>query len=801
MWIYYIIDVINANYIAFFLFDWVTEMRKTLFIIILILTLSMLNTAYAKSFPDVNKDSSLQEAAGLLSGYKIMEGYPDGSFKPDKYVTRAEMAKIVTVAAGWFEYSKNMTSVYEDMNGHWAESYVELANVMNIVKGISPNLYGPDNLIKFEEAYTMVIRLLGYTDESLGGYWPQNYYQKALELNLFQNIDTTKEFASRRDVSIMIYNALSINMVSIKDNNKITQTNKPLLTMLGKKETRNINIGDLKIESFDLTDYLFNKWDVYYDIKGNIVYLTNPSYNEFSGKVTSLLSNRVIFVTDDYGNVRAFQLPNVSIVINGERGNFNDLEDSRIKIVYKNDSFNGDVIGIIAYKETDVVVVDRDNLYKEGSKSFAGKNLPVKSNYEINYNKLHISGDAQALQDIRENDVVYFYETKESNKTTALRLIVLRKQTDGTVTNVQSENNNTFYTVNNISYKTGNSFISTEKVSVNDKVKLILDKNNNIIKINILSYGKKPTTFGIVLSASNSKNNSASARIFDEKGNLKTYSLADNSNVVKVTEDGSDLLKQTSLKKNDFVKFDPVSGGSVKIIDFVPSPHYIAYNYNEQDRTLSNGYRISSDTFIIYESNGKYQLLHPSQLDTYLEGKAVVGSNGHVDALYLSKGIKSTGNVEIPPETPQNYSGKFYSMIKGITKINDTTSHIQFFENSNVFSVSNTSAAGKSAPSLLNSYVKADIVNGVITGLERVTPETDRVKITQVYSTQMQIDSITYMEYADNIAVYICTTDKTGNVIAFKAGSKSDLKSGSTVQLYDLYGSFDGIIDVAIVYN
>ncbi len=801
MWIYYIIDVINANYIAFFLFDWVTEMRKTLFIIILILTLSLLNTAYAKSFPDVNKDSSLQEAAGLLSGYKIMEGYPDGSFKPDKYVTRAEMAKIVTVAAGWFEYSKNMTSVYEDMNGHWAESYVELANVMNIVKGISPNLYGPDNLIKFEEAYTMVIRLLGYTDESLGGYWPQNYYQKALELNLFQNIDTTKEFASRRDVSIMIYNALSINMVSVKDNNKITQTNKPLLTMLGKKETRNVNIGDLKIESFDLTDYLFNKWDVYYDIKGNIVYLTNPSYNEFSGKVTSLLSNRVIFVTDDYGNVSAFQLSNVSIVINGERGNFNDLEDSRIKIVYKNDSFNGDVIGIIAYKETDVVVVDRDNLYKEGSKSFAGKNLPVKSNHEINYNKLHISGDAQALQDIRENDVVYFYETKESNKTTALRLIVLRKQTDGTVTNVQSENNNTFYTVNNISYKTGNSFISTEKVSVNDTVKLILDKNNNIIKINILSYGKKPTTFGIVLSASNSKNNSASARIFDEKGNLKTYSLADNSKVVKVTEDGSDLLKQTALKKNDFVKFDPVSGDSVKIIDFVPSPHYIAYNYNEQDRTLSNGYRISSDTFIIYESNGKYQLLHPSQLDTYLEGKAVVGSNGHIDALYLSKGIKSASNVEIPPETPQNYSGKFYSMIKGITKINDTTSHIQFFENSNVFSVSNTSAAGKSAPSLLNSYVKADIVNGVITGLERVTPETDRVKITQVYSTQMQIDSITYMEYADNIAVYICTTDKTGNVIAFKAGSKSDLKSGSTVQLYDLYGNFDGIIDVAIVYN
>ena len=51
-----------------------------------------------------------------------------------------------------------MTTVYEDMRGHWAESYVELANVLGIVKGISPSAYGPDNLIKFEEAYTMILR-------------------------------------------------------------------------------------------------------------------------------------------------------------------------------------------------------------------------------------------------------------------------------------------------------------------------------------------------------------------------------------------------------------------------------------------------------------------------------------------------------------------------------------------------------------------------------------------------------------------------------------------------------------------
>lgn len=774
-------------------------MKKILLIIIiLIITLASFTYVYAQSFPDVNKDIS--EAVGLLSGYGIVQGYPDGTFKPERQVTRAEMAKIVTVAAGYYEYSKNMTSVYDDMRGHWAESYVELADVLNIVKGISPTAYGPDNIIKFEEAYTMIIRLLGYSDESLVGYWPSNYYEKALELNLFQNIDTTAEFATRKDVTLMLYNALNCDLVKVKDSKTISSTGKTLLSSLGKMVTKEITMGDLKSESFDFANYLFNKWDVYYDNKGNAVYVTNPRYNEFSGTVTSLLTNRVIFVTDDYGNVRAFKLPDIPIVINGEKGSLNNLNGSKIRVVYEDDSFNGDVIGITAYKETDVIVVSRDDLHKTGSKLFAGKNLPVKQNGEINYSKLHIYGDATSLEDIKANDVVYFYETTDSSRVTTLTLNVVRKQTDGVVTGIQTVDNSTFYTVNNISYKTGDNFIYTEKVSANDNVKLILDKNNNIIKINILNYGKYPTTFGIVLSAGNT-GDSASVRIFDEFGGIKNYTLADNSSVVSITDDGGDLIKKTYLKKNDIVKFDPVASGTLKIINYVPSPTYIATGYNPDTRTLSNGYWVSAETFIVYESNGKYQLLKPNQLDTYLEGKAVIGYNAHVDALYLSRGIKSDNAITVTPQVPQTYNGTIYGIIKGVTKIDSTTSHVQFFNNSNVFSVSNTSAAGKKVPSVLNIYVKADIVNGVITNIERLTPETDKVKITQIYSNQLLIDSITYMEFSSDLTVYICTTDKTGNVTSFRAGSKNDIKAGSTAQLYDLYGGFDGIIDVVLVFN
>ncbi len=777
-------------------------MKKILFIIIvLIMTLASYMNVYAQSYPDVQKNAVLEEAVGLLSGYGIIQGYPDGTFKPDKDVTRAEMAKIIIVASGYSEYSQNMTSVYDDMHGHWAEKYVELANALNLVNGISPTTYGPDNLIKFEEAYTMIIRLLGYSDKSLAGYWPSNYYQKAVELNLFKNVNTNSVFASRKDITLMLYNALDCDMVKVRDNNTTYSTGKTLLLSLGKKATKEITLADLKTESFDFADYLFNKWDVFYDSNGNPVFVTNPRYSEFNGTVTSLLTNRVIFVTDAYGNVRAFKLPDVPIVINGEKGTFSNLNSSRIKVVYEDESSSGAVIGIVAYKVTDVKAIERENLYKEGSKTFAGKALPLKSNGEINYRKLHIYGDASTLEEIRQDDVVYFYETKDSYRVTALTINVLRKQTEGVVTNIQKVNGSTFYTVNGISYKNGEDFVFTENISVNDNVKLILDKNNNILKINVLKYGKYPTTFGIVLSSTNSTGGSASVRIFDKFGALKTYSLADNSSVVSIGENNGAQTKQTFLKKNDFIKYDPVSNGDLKIIEYVPSPTYISNNYNAETRTLSNGYVVSSNTFIVYESNGKYQLLEPGQLDTYLLGKAVLGYNGHIDALYLSRGIKPEGSITVTPEVPQTYNGTIYGIIKGVTKIDDSTSHVQFFNNSNVFSISNTSAAGKKTSSVLNTYVKAEIVNGVVSSIDKIPPETDKVQVTQIFSNQMLIDKITYMEYSSNLTVYVCTVDRSGIVTGFKAGSKSDIKAGSIVQLYDLYGGFDGIIDVVIIFN
>jgi hypothetical protein len=778
-------------------------MKKNLIIIILIFIFSI-NTTYA--YPNIYSDIEgvqSEQAVNLLSSYGIITGYPDNTFKPDNTITRAEMAKIVTIVAGYYEYSKNMTSVYDDMKGHWAESYVELANVLNIVKGTSSNTYGPDNFITFEEAITMIVRLLGYTDESLGGDWPSNYYAKAIELNLFQNISNRTGYASRGDISIMLYNALNCSLVKVKENNHTYSTSKTLLSLIGTKTTQEIKIDALKInDGFDYTNYLFNKWDVYYDKNNNAVFMDNPRYDEFSGNVTSILPNRVIFVTDISGNVRAFKLTDIPIIFNGGVGDFYSLKNSNIKVVYEGDSYNGNVIAVIAYSATDITIIDYDKLYNSGSKTFAEKYLPLESDSQINYNKLHIYGDAYSLEEIKENDLVYFYETEEVNsKKSTLTMEVVRNQVQGAVTNFEIRDNISYYTINNKTYKTGDNYIFTENASVKDTVNFVLDKDNNIVKLFILSYGKAPSTYGIVLSSTNGINNLATVKILDQYGYLKTYSLAENSSVVTKINSKYNTQYITNLKKNDIVKFDPVTEGNLKIIDIKPSKIVSNY-YNQATQSTINGYKITSNTFIVYETGGKYQLLKPYELDSYLEGTFTVNYSGNIEALFLNEGLKTNSVVEpYVPVISKGFDGTVYGIISGFTKLDETTYKISFFNNSNVFYISSTTAPGKNIASYTNSYVKSVVVNNNITSLEKVTPETDEIKITAIYSNQFQIDGITYIEYSSSVKVYICTINSLGSISNVKIGSKSDIQPGTTAQLYDLYDIYNGVIDVVLIFN
>ena len=161
--------------------------------------------------------TACEGAVNVLSALKVVDGFTDGTYKPEQTVTRAQMAKLIVTALGVADYATAKTSKYTDMGAAtWAIPYVEYASNLNIVNGVGHGKFNPNGLVTYEQAATMIVRALGYTDQckEMNGTWPAVYIQKAMALNIFDDVvNGGANGANRGDVAIMLYNALDIAQV------------------------------------------------------------------------------------------------------------------------------------------------------------------------------------------------------------------------------------------------------------------------------------------------------------------------------------------------------------------------------------------------------------------------------------------------------------------------------------------------------------------------------------------------------------------------------------------------------------
>ncbi|NLU49505.1 MAG: S-layer homology domain-containing protein, partial [Syntrophomonadaceae bacterium] len=106
---------------------------------------------------------SLKDIAGHWAEAKIKQlvasgaigGYPDGSFKPDKQITRAEFATVLVKA---FNLAPQSGKVFGDTARHWAKDYVATAAAYGIINGYNPVEFGPDDPITREQMAVMVVK-------------------------------------------------------------------------------------------------------------------------------------------------------------------------------------------------------------------------------------------------------------------------------------------------------------------------------------------------------------------------------------------------------------------------------------------------------------------------------------------------------------------------------------------------------------------------------------------------------------------------------------------------------------------
>ena len=188
-------------------------MKKFIAIILFVLAIS--SFACAASFDDV-KGTKYESAVDLLSDFGIINGYKDGTYKPNNTVTRAEMAKLIIVSLGKEEASETLkgdTKFSDVKAGSWAAGYINYAESKGIIKGYPDGSFKPNNKVSYVDASSMLLRALNYTKELESKKYPTGYMQTANDAGLLDNVvaNSSSEGAIRGNVAIMVLNTLKSN--------------------------------------------------------------------------------------------------------------------------------------------------------------------------------------------------------------------------------------------------------------------------------------------------------------------------------------------------------------------------------------------------------------------------------------------------------------------------------------------------------------------------------------------------------------------------------------------------------------
>lgn len=190
-------------------------MRKHRKLLALLVALTFL---FSVAAPVMAAPAAEEKAAGTLNALGIIEGYPDGSFGLEKDITRAEFAKIAVVAAGFADAEglmKNTPSKFSDVaTGEWYTGWINLASAQGFVKGDPAGTFRPDAKISYAEVLTVLLRLVGYSD-NLPGDWPMNYLTKAVQLGVTKGISFDASApAVRGSVFALTEKVLDVPMVT-----------------------------------------------------------------------------------------------------------------------------------------------------------------------------------------------------------------------------------------------------------------------------------------------------------------------------------------------------------------------------------------------------------------------------------------------------------------------------------------------------------------------------------------------------------------------------------------------------------
>lgn len=581
--------------------------------------LGLVSVGFAASFEDT-EGFEFEASVLKLADLGIISGYPDGTFKPDNLVTRAEFAKMIVCMLGLESAAKSLEGEavpFADVDAdHWAAGYINVAQMMGIVNGYEDGTFRPEGNITYAEALKMVLAAMGYSEDGfLVVRWPATWIAKAIELELDKDLTIVSGLAiTRGEVAKLFDNSLTKKHVVVKDGEFVERD--PAVTFMSK-----LKVSYFEGQVIDSPERWDNDDDKVTVKKGNDE--AKFAIDDYEGLLghnvrvwykgskvlgVEVLSTEKLLSKTEYDKIKfaeaALFVKNYAVVDRKPAvGTVYDIAvvyDGSTPIAAKVADYTvGRITGIYDYRS--IIYVDGDRLDLRG--------------VEVDFR-----GEADDFEDLKEGDTVHYIYDAQNEKAI---IIVLRETFKGRLTEV----NTTGSTI-----KVGGETFSvlpeardTAKANVGALVTLYLDQNGKVFAIEVdKKYEEQTVTYGIVVAT-------AKRLVDGKRTDFVTVLTVDGEEV-----EYEDTAKQGfELGKNaDVVSITEDSGGTITITKMT-TPDEEGLPVTKVDTTakkLNNNYEYTDNTlWLEWIEDDRVWVVRPRPavgdlVDLYIEeGKIVVG--------------------------------------------------------------------------------------------------------------------------------------------------------------------------------
>ncbi|MDD4390820.1 MAG: S-layer homology domain-containing protein [Eubacteriales bacterium] len=612
------------------------KMRKALsFVLVLALVLGSFSMAFAAD--PVKQGSDLSDISGNAnydaivanSDLGIITGYEDGSFKPVNNVNRAEFAAMITrmmgvPASALGGYS---ASAFSDMNNYgWANSYVGFCSAKGIVNGYGDGTFGPGNTITVNEAITMVLRSIGYVNNSdeLVGAWPSNYVTLGKRLGLYDDV-TSVATIDRANAAQVIYNALTLETAAVDSEGKTTLSGDAVLEVY----------LDCKLVGNPSVD---NGFDVYTnnDANGSVINTMEyvgayvKAFENSDGDVVAIAEVKSTFLTGKYNATgKTFKAAGVKYNLAGDGTNatvnfksdgpnsplkaavFTNGEDISLPVagsgamaadttytIAANVSGKTikEVYSVIEWAAADTFQFEAEMLDDE---SLNGYDFALDDNDKIDADRFVLLG-VDSLDKIAEDNVVKVYLAKKADTTSDIvKVAVGTEKVEGKVTLIDSDD----YTIGGKVYAANTS----DPIALGDTGTAYLDYDGDIAFWDVEDAASE--NYAIVTGAyiaSSPTVRDATIVLFDKEGNEKEYTI----------KTGTTLPAAGEMLVDQVVTFSLNKDGKIDKLNAVNEIPLATADKLSDSRTVLNNDRVDAGIVVFAKDASDYSVISINDVET-----------------------------------------------------------------------------------------------------------------------------------------------------------------------------------------